>query len=132
MQRVAVLSMARFPRARGREIIAALRRSGFAVFFLTGCLVVGCTTVSRDFRAVWMQHTSPPADLPPPSRFTITPAQAFAVARESGEITLKNVWYLYADSDYYYVHDTFLGDDPCRAFAQGVRIDGRTGEIVRR
>ena len=97
------------------------------------CLVlVGCATASREVRAVWTQPTSPPADLPSPSGFTVTPAQAVSVARESRALSVKHVWHVYADSGYYYVHDTFLGDGPRRAFAQGVRIDGRTGEIVRR
>ena len=74
----------------------------------------------------------PPADLPPPSGFTVTPAQAVSAARESGSLSLKHVWHVYADSGYYYVHDTFLGDSPRRAFVQGVRVDGKTGEIVRR
>ncbi|MGH9880620.1 MAG: hypothetical protein ACRD6N_04225 [Pyrinomonadaceae bacterium] len=94
--------------------------------------LVGCAKASRDVRAVWTQQTSPPANLPPPSGFTVTPAQAFSLARESGALSLKHVWYIYADSGYYYVHDTFLGDSPRRAFVQGVRIHGRTGEIVRR
>src|SRR5688572_17004686 len=91
------------------------------------CLaLVGCTTTSRDVRAVWTQPTPPTADLPAPPGFSVTPAQAFTTVRESGAISLKHAWHVYADSGYYYVHDTFLGDGPRRAFAQGVRIDGRT------
>ena len=54
------------------------------------------------------------------------------MARQSGALSLKHVWHVYADSGCYYVHDTFLGDGPSQAFAQGVQIDGRTGEIVKR
>jgi hypothetical protein len=97
------------------------------------CLaLLGCATSSHDIRAVWTQPTLPPANLPPPSGFTVTPAQAASAVRKSGALSLKHVWHVYADSGYYYVQDTFLGDGPHRAFAQGVRIDGRTGEIVRR
>jgi hypothetical protein len=106
-------------------------RALLSISFL--CLaLVGCATTSRDVHAVWAQPTLPPADLSPPSGFTITPAQAVSVALESGALSLKHVWHVYSDSGYYYVHDTFLGDSPRRAYAQGVRIDGRTGEIVRR
>lgn len=45
---------------------------------------------------------------------------------------MKHDWHIYADSQYYYVHDTFLGDNPRRAFDLGVRVDGQSGEIVRR
>lgn len=97
------------------------------------CLVLlGCATTPQEVRAIWAKPTSPPSDLPAPVGFTVTPAQAFEIARESKMISLKHVWHVYADSAYYYVHDTFLGDSPHRAYAQGVRIDGRTGEIVRR
>ncbi len=34
------------------------------------------------------------------------------------------------DHRYYYIHDTFLGAGATRARASGLRIDGRTGEIV--
>lgn len=103
------------------------------ISILALCLMfVGCDTASRDVHPVWTQPTLPPADLPPPSGFKITPAQAVSAARESGALSLKHVWHIYADSDYYYVHDTFLGDSPRRAFTQGIRVDGRTGEIARR
>jgi hypothetical protein len=94
--------------------------------------LLGCTATSREVHAVWTQPTLPPADLPPPSGFTVTPAQAISAARQSGALSLKHVWHIYSDSGYYYVHDTFLGDGPRRAFTQGVRVDGKTGEIVRR
>lgn len=97
------------------------------------CLIlVGCATTPREVRAVWTQPTIPPADLSAPSGFTVTPTQAFTVARDSDMISLKHIWHIYADSHYYYVHDTFLGDSPRRAYAQAVRIDGQTGHIVRR
>jgi hypothetical protein len=97
------------------------------------CLALaGCAIASRDVRTVWIQPTLPPADLPPPSGFTVTPAQAISAARGSGALSLKHVWHVYADSRYYYVHDTFFGDGLRRALAQGVRIDGKTGEIVSR
>ena len=100
---------------------------------VTLCLVVaGCTTLPSDVRAVWTEKTPPPADLAAPAGFGITPAKAYSVVFDSRALSLKHIWYVYADSRYYYVHDTFLGDSPRRAFAQGVRIDGQTGEIVRR
>ncbi len=99
----------------------------------TLCLVLlGCATPSRDVRAVWTQPTAPPSDLPAPDGFTVSPSRAYSAVWDSRALSLKHVWHIYADSRYYYVHDTFLGDSPRRALAQGVRIDGQTGEIVRR
>jgi hypothetical protein len=97
------------------------------------CLVVvGCTTVPRDLQAVWTEKAPPPADIAAPAGFAITPSKAYSVVFDSRALSLKHVWHVYADSRYYYVHDAFLGDSPRRAFAQGVRVDGQTGEIVRR
>jgi hypothetical protein len=97
------------------------------------CMVAaGCTTVPRDLHAVWTETTPPPADLAAPGGFAITPSKAYSVVFDSRALSLKHVWQIYADSHYYYVHDTFLGDSRHRAFAQGVRIDGQTGEVVRR
>jgi hypothetical protein len=95
-------------------------------------MMLGCATAPKHVHAVWTQPTPPPADLPVPPGFTITPTQAVAAARDSRLISLKHISHIYADSRYYYVHDTFLGDSPRRAYVQGVRVDGQTGEIVRR
>jgi hypothetical protein len=104
-------------------------------FFLISALcfvLAGCSTTPREMRAVWTQRTPPPIHLPAPAGFTVTPARAYARAYESDMISLKHDWYIYADSRYYYVHDVYLGSSVRRAFNQGVRIDGQTGEIVRR
>lgn len=98
------------------------------VVFLT---VAGCSTTPNDVRSVWMPSTSFPAKLPPPG-FRVTPMQALKAARDSRMISLKHIWHIYADSHYYYVHDTFLGDSSKMAYDQGVRIDGQTGEVARR
>ena len=95
-------------------------------------MLLGCATTPREIRAVWTQPTPPPGDLPAPPGFTVTPAQAFKVARDSDMISLKHHWHLYADARYYYVHDVFLGSSVRRAYDQGVRINGRTGQIERR
>ena len=68
-----------------------------------------------------------------PQGFLITPSQAFdKVFDTPGLLSRKHVWHIHTDSQYYYVHDTFLGDSSRRAYLQGVRVDGRTGDIVRR
>ena len=127
---VATTNRDRLQSLRATQILGHMRT---LLCISTLCLVlVGCATASRDVRAVWIQPTLPPADLLPPSGFTVTPAQAISAARKSGALSPKHVWHVYSDSDYYYLHDAFLGDSPRRAYAQGVRIDGRTGEIVRR
>ena len=97
-----------------------------------GLVLAGCATTPRDLRAVWTQPTRPPIDLPAPAGFSVTPAHALAVTRSSRMLSQKHIWHIYADSRYYYVHDTFLSESPKRVYAQGVRIDGQTGEIVRR
>ncbi len=95
-------------------------------------LIAGRATAPRDLRAVWMEKTAPPADLAAPTGFVVTPSKAYSVVLDSRALSMKHVWHVYADSRYYYVHDTFLGDSPSRAYAQGVGIDGQTGEIVKR
>jgi hypothetical protein len=94
-------------------------------------LLTGCSSLEKEFRPVWTQAKWPPASQSAPEGFKVTPRQAFAIVGKSHARSLKHVWHLYADSRYYYVHDTFLGDSPRRVFKQGVRIDGRTGEIVK-
>lgn len=99
---------------------------------MLGLVVVGCTAVPRDLQAVWKEKAPPPSDLAASAGFAITPSKAYSVVFDLRALSLKHVWHIYADSRYYYVHDAFLGDSPRRAYAQGVRIDGQTGEIVRR
>lgn len=97
------------------------------------CLMLGgCATVPRDVRAVWTEKAPPPVDLAAPAGFSVTPVRAYFVVLDSRSLSMKHAWHVYADSRYYYVHDTFLGDSPGRAYAQGVRVDGQTGEIVGR
>jgi hypothetical protein len=98
------------------------------------CLAVGCAYLSpipRGFHAVWTQETEPPTDLAPPAGFTVTPRQAYDMIREANMLSLKHVWHLYADSRYYYIHDVFLGSSAKLVRAEGVRINGQTGEIAR-
>jgi hypothetical protein len=86
----------------------------------------------QDIRSVWMQPSAPPADLPTPAGFTVSPAQAYSIVWDSRRLSLKHVWHIYADSQYYYVHDAFLRDSPRLALTVGVRVDGQTGKIVQR
>lgn len=95
-------------------------------------LLVACATTPTNMRTVWTESTKPPSDLPAAFGFVATPAQAYSAVWDARALSLKHVWHIYADTQYYYVHDTFLGDSPRRAYVQGVRIDGRTGQIVKR
>jgi hypothetical protein len=99
---------------------------------LFGLALVGCATLPPQFQAVWTQPGSPPAELAAPAGFTISPAQAHNIVREAQILSLKHHWSIYADSQNYYVHDTFLGDSPREAFRHGVRVDGKTGAILNR
>lgn len=96
-----------------------------------GLFLCGCAS-TREVRPVWTQPTAPPARMPAPAGFAVTPAQAHSVVWKSRVLSLKHVWHIYADSRFYYVHDTFLGDSPRRALKQGVRVDGQSGAIVDR
>ena len=91
-----------------------------------------CQTVPQDLKPVWTQTGKPAAGATAPHSLKVTPSEAFEIARESRGLSWKHHWHLYADSKYYYVHDIFLGDGPRRAFRQGLRIDGKTGEIQSR
>lgn len=91
-----------------------------------------CLAIPQDLKPVWTQTGKPAAGAAAPYLFKVTPLEAFLIARESRGLSWKHHWHLYADSKYYYVHDIFLGDGPRRAFRQGLRIDGKTGEIQSR
>lgn len=91
----------------------------------------GCTT-PRNIHAVWTKPGTPPLDMSAPEGFTLTPAKAYSVVWDARALSLKHSWDIYSDSRYYYIHDTFLGSGPERAFKQGIRVDGGTGEIAAR
>jgi len=96
------------------------------------CLALAsCAVAPGGIRPLWTESTPPPANLAAPAGFTVTPAQAMRRAAASGLITRKYPWHLYADSTYYYVHDTSLGEAPYQAFIHGIKVDGRTGRVTR-
>lgn len=101
------------------------------IALLLALSLLGCAT-PQGITAVWTKPSTPPLGMPAPEGFTITPAQAHSVVWDARALSLKHNWNIYSDSRYYYVHDTFLGSGPQRAFKQGIRVDGRTGEIVAR
>ena len=95
------------------------------LFFVVGC--------SSSPRVVWKGGSgSPPALLPTPPGFSVTPAQAEAAARASRRLPVKVVYHVYADSQFYYVCDGFFGSSRRAAVKQGLQIDGRTGQMVPR
>ena len=106
-------------------------RSVLAVLFFCVALV-GCAVAPGGIRPVWTASSPPPASLAAPAGFSITPARALGVARGSGLLSSRNESYIYADSEYYYVQDTFFGKAPYQALIHGVRVDGKTGKIAGR
>jgi len=83
----------------------------------------------NDVHPVWKERGAPSASVLAPRGFNITPSQAYAAARAARRLEEKHIWHLYADSNYYYVHDSFLGSNSALARRFGVRINGRTGAV---
>ena len=101
--------------------------------FLLAVVVAGCAVSASDtVSAVWTERGAPPSTVASPTGFRVSPSRAYVIARDSRRLSLKHIWHIYADSRYYYVHDTFLGSGATRARATGLRIDGLTGEILLR
>jgi hypothetical protein len=95
----------------------------FALLIVTGC--------ASGPQPIWNGDASTPlTSLPTPSGFSVTPAQAEATARASRQLPLKVVYHVYADSQFYYVCDGFLGSSRRAAVRRGLKIDGQTGQIV--
>src|SRR5438045_2057292 len=103
----------------------------FTVILVCGW-AAGCAKTHEQVRALWTKDTAPPADMSAPVGFTVKPAQALTIARESRALSLKHVWHVYAGSRYYYIHDAFWGSRARLAYLQGLRVDGQTGEIIPR
>lgn len=95
-------------------------------------VVSACTKHLPNVKPVWVESTPPPESLPTPVGFSVLPLQAYTAVKVAKLLSLKHIWHIYADTQYYYVHDTFLGGNARKAFANGVRIDGKTGNIVYR
>lgn len=110
---------------------AFLLTAGHAILGLCGCVMFH--RVPTDFQPLWTPKDGawPAKSMAAPAGFTITPHRAYEITRKGYYRSLKHQWHLYADSQYYYVHDTFLGDSAKEAHREGLRIDGRTGQVVR-
>jgi len=94
-------------------------------------LLMGCSSIPREFHVVWSKPLAPPADLATPAGFSVTPAQAYSQVLATKNLSLKHIWHVYADADYYYVYDTFQGTGQRRAYNQGIKVDGKNGVIAR-
>ena len=104
------------------------------ILILATLLIIGitsCTSIKHDIQPVWKKAGKPPKNLITPEGFYITPVEAVNAAQKSKLLSLKHIWHVYADSQFYYIHDIFLGSSPQRAYKQGLRIDGKSGEIKR-
>ena len=107
------------------------------LFLLTICIVAGWLVFAKvktppGVTAVWQESTPISVDLPTPAGFSVTPAQAYSIVKDAKALSLKHIWHIYADAQFYYVIDTFLSDSPQTVFVNGVRVHGQMGEIVAR
>lgn len=89
----------------------------------------GAGRTPESIHPVWTKEGKPSPNLEPLAGFIITPAQAHEKVWEARKLSLKHNWHIYADDQYYYVHDAFLGGKGRRAYKYGVKVDGKTGEI---
>ena len=111
----------------------------YRILFLLLVLLLGTGCISYisscfdDIDPVWVEKTPPTENIEPPNGFKITPAEAYKIVLHTKPWMLspKHVWHIYADSNYYYVHDAFWGSNSSSA-SLGVKIDGQTGEIINR
>ena len=107
------------------------------IFILASILSIntGCISVRSHFDDVhplWVKSDIRPENLTSPNDFKISPKQACDIVRKEFALSLKHIWHIYYDSDYYYIHDSFLGSNSARAKRYGARVDGNTGKIEKR
>ena len=74
----------------------------------------------------------PSEEISAPKGFLITPYQAYRIVWRSRMLSLKHVWDICADAQYYYICDAFLGSSEVRTYNTGIRIDGISGLIIPR
>ena len=102
------------------------------LLFETGC-VSYISSYFDDIDPVWTKDTPPTENVEPPNGFKITPSETFEIVRNKPwALSMKHIWHIYADSKYYYVHDSCLGSNSSLAKRYGVKIDGKTGKILNR
>ena len=119
--------------SRGAGILSRVSGLHLGLPIVVCILLASCSKTPQDFHVIWAQAEPLPSTLRAPSGFEVTPAQACAIVREQPWVlSLKHPWHVYADSHHYYIHDGFWGESARSAYEQGVRVDGRSGQIVAR
>jgi len=94
-------------------------------------VLAGCATPS--VRPVWTGGSHETLLVSrAPEGFTVSPAEADTIVRQSKILPMKVVYHIYADAQFYYVCDGFFGSGSHAAYRRGVRVDGRTGKIIER
>jgi|ERR1043166_1308041 hypothetical protein len=79
---------------------------------------------------VWKTAGWPPAEMPAPEGFKLTPRDAYRVVAESRKLSLKHKWICFRDSHSYYIADTFGQSVRARtATERGIRVNGISGAI---
>jgi len=95
---------------------------------LVGCGTRPFTSMTDGTRKIWGEWGPPPATLPVPSGFRITPAEAYQIVTK-GE-GLRFALYIYADRTHYYLapHAALRITTSGYARWYGLRVDGTTGQ----
>ena len=91
----------------------------------------GPDPAAKGLQVVWSRPDWPPATLPAPSGFHLTPAQAYEAAARSGRLSTKHAWVCYRDETAYYIADTFAQSvNAANVRRLGLRVDGENGEVT--
>jgi hypothetical protein len=79
---------------------------------------------------VWTKDGWPPADMPPPAGFQITPRGAFEIVAKGKKLSLKHKWVCYRNETHYFIADVFAQSiDAKNALKYGARVNGVTGAL---
>ncbi len=79
---------------------------------------------------VWKSASWPPAQMPAPEGFKVTPREAYRAVADSQKLSVKHKWSCYRDGSHYYIADTFGELAPTRTAAlHGIKVNGVSGAI---
>ena len=104
-----------------------------ALLFLVALMAAqGCSGVGKGMlRVDYLGDTNEVVDKPTPEGFIISPLEAAdIVGQHQGR--KKTVDDFYADEQFYYVCEGYSGSIPQTAIDEGLKINGKTGEIYDR
>ena len=94
-------------------------------------IVLGAIGCHKEVAAIWTGNEGyVPISWPSPAGFSISPAQALAIA-ETHFGKKKVIQHIYADTTNYYIVNGFAGSSPTKALKEGVGVNGMTGECTR-